>query len=74
MARNRTRAQRREAKARAAGVIVAGSDSRVKSALGVMLWRLWLYSGSLPAYQAASLIEQMRPLAVEREGWTQYYR
>lgn len=74
MARNRTRAKRREARERAAGVIVAASDGALRSALGVMLWRLWLYSGQLPQYQAASLIEQGRALAFDREGNQYYYR
>ena len=74
MARNRTRRERREAKERAVGVVVAASDGALRSALGVMLWRLWLYSGALPGYQAANLIARGQPLAVEREGYQHYYR
>ena len=74
MARNRTRRERREARERTGGVVVAASDGALRSALGVMLWRLWLYSGALPGYQATSLIEQMKPLVIEREGYQHYYR
>ena len=61
-------------KKKAQVITVAVSDDRLKSVLGLMLRRLFLYSGNLPAYQAASLIEQGRPLYTEREGFTQYYR
>lgn len=77
MARNLSKKTRRQIKARKlaeSGTIVATSDSSLQSLLGIILRRLWLYSGSLPAYQAASLIEQGQPLAVDREGFTHYYR
>lgn len=74
MARNRTRAERTAAKARVAGMTIVASDGVLKSALGVMLWRLWLYSGQLPQYQAVSLIERGQALAYDRDGSTYYYR
>ena len=74
MARNRTRAERTAARARAGGLTVVASDGALRSALGVMLWRCWLFSGALPGYQAISLMQQGKPLAVDREGFTHYYR
>lgn len=55
-------------------VDLAFSDESLRSLLGLILHRLWLFKGALPAYQAASLIERSQPLYVEREGFTQYYR
>ena len=76
MARNRTRAERRAAKRKAAPVVVSISDDRLRSILGLMLRRLWLYSHVevRPAYQVDSMIAFGKPLSAEREGFTQYYR
>jgi hypothetical protein len=56
--------------------IVALSDERLKSILGLMLHRLWLYSKAeaVPAYQVEWRIRNSQPFVVEREGFTQYYR
>ena len=56
--------------------IVALSDEHLRSILGIMLRRLWLYSKAdpVPAYQVESNIRYCRPFVVEREGFTQYYR
>jgi hypothetical protein len=66
--------KRQEKRRHQDAITIVASDARLRSVLGLMLRRLFLYSGNLPAYQAASLIQQGRPLYTEREGFTQYYR
>ena len=77
LARNLSKKARREIKARKlAASIVVTSDNHLRSILGLMLRRLWLYSNAAPiaAYQLDSDIAFARPLYTEREGFTQYYR
>jgi hypothetical protein len=77
MARNRTRAEKRAAKQKhVLAINIVASDDRLRSILGLMLRRIWLYSKAeaIPAYQLDSKIAFGKALCAEREGNTHYYR
>jgi hypothetical protein len=78
MARNRTRAQKREAKRKAVlvpgGHVLIGSDWRLRSVLGLMLFRCWLYSGATELCDVDFFTRDGRPIIVDREGNTHHYR
>jgi len=54
VARNLSKKTRREIKSRkiAAGLITVTSNDYLRSILGLMLWRCWLYSGKMTATEA----------------------
>jgi hypothetical protein len=68
--------QREKKRQHRLAINIVASDDRLRSILGLMLRRIWLYSKAeaIPAYQLDSKIAFGKALCAEREGNTHYYR